>query len=111
MGKAPALPKREWLPATTAWWQTIWASPMAVAWLDADVDALTRLAILRDDFARGDAPAIALGAMQQLEDRFGLSPKARRALQWEVAQAAEPVPVTLASVTPLAINDPRAKSA
>lgn len=91
-GKAPALPSsREWSQETRSWWRTIWASPMAVAWLDADVDPLVRLAALKDDWARGKAPAVALPAMQQLEDRFGLSPKARRALQWEVSKVeAEP---------------------
>ena len=28
-----------------------------------------------------------LGAVQGLEDRFGLSPKGRRQLQWEIKQA------------------------
>jgi hypothetical protein len=81
---------------------------MATAWLDADVDGLVRLAVLKDDFARGEAPATALPAMQQLEDRFGLSPKARRALQWEITQAeAEDAPA-LAVVKPLKLKDPRA---
>jgi hypothetical protein len=63
--------------------------------------------MLKDDFARGEAPATALPAMQALEDRFGLSPKARRALQWEVARS-ESAERPLASVTPIAIKDPRA---
>lgn len=111
-GKAPALPKREagWLPSTKQWWSVVWASPMAVAWLDADVDSLVRLATLKDEFARGTAPATALPAMQQLEDRFGLSPKARRALQWEVARAEAEVPA-LALVKPFAVKDPRASPA
>jgi hypothetical protein len=41
---------------------------------------------MRDDFHRGELPVSAFSAMQALEDRFGLSPKARRALQWEVQQ-------------------------
>jgi hypothetical protein len=77
----------DWLESTLAWWATIWTSPMAVAWVDADVEPLKRLAKLRDLFERGEAPATALPAMQQLEDRYGLSPKARRALQWEIARA------------------------
>ena len=75
-------------------------------WLDADVDGLVRLAWLKDDFARGDAPATALPAMQQLEDRFGLSPKARRALQWEVSreQVASDERPSLAVVKPLKLD-------
>jgi hypothetical protein len=102
------LPAREWLPETSAWWKTIWSSPMATAWLDADVDGLVRLAVLKDEFARGSAPATALPAMQQLEDRFGLSPKARRALQWEVSQAEKVEDGHLAVVKPIRMKDPRA---
>lgn len=83
----PALPAKRpvWLKSTRSWWGVLWRSPMAAAFLEADVDALVRLARLKDDEARGTLPLAALGAMQQLEDRFGLSPKARRALQWEIA--------------------------
>ena len=88
-GAVPPLPGEEWLDSTRAWWATIWRSPMATAWQEADEDALVRLARLRDDFRRGDLPVSALGAMQQLEDRFGLSPKSRRALQWEIGHADE----------------------
>ena len=111
-GSAPVLPDREagWLDGTRAWWDTIWASPMATAWLEADVESLVRLAALKDDFARGTAPATALPAMQQLEDRFGMSPKARRALQWEVAQVEKEAPA-LAVVKPLPIKDPRGRAA
>lgn len=86
----PSLPPKKpaWLKSTRDWWRVLWASPMAAAYLEADVDALVRLARLKDDEARGALPPSALGAMQQLEDRFGLSPKARRALQWEIQQAA-----------------------
>ena len=91
-GDAPDLPDREWLPSTLEWWRQVWASPMAVAYEEADVESLVRLARLKDDFDKGDIGTSALPAMQQLEDRFGLSPKARRALQWEVAQAEEAAP-------------------
>jgi hypothetical protein len=82
----PELPGEEWLDSTIEWWNTIWTSPMATAWVDADVDAIVRLARMRDEFHRGELPVSAFGAMQALEDRFGLSPKSRRALQWEIAQ-------------------------
>lgn len=82
----PELPGEEWLESTIAWWSTIWTSPMATAWVEADVDSIIRLARMRDDFHRGELPVSAFGAMQALEDRFGLSPKSRRALQWEIAK-------------------------
>lgn len=83
-GKAPELPEAEWLDSTREWWVGIWASPMATVWVDADLDPLIRLARLRDEFSRGDLPISGLSALQALEDRFGLSPKSRRALQWEI---------------------------
>jgi hypothetical protein len=83
---APDLPGDEWLSSTIDWWMTIWSSPMAVAWEKADEDSLIRLARMRDEFHRDSLPVSAYGAMQALEDRFGLSPKSRRALQWEIAK-------------------------
>lgn len=59
---------------------------MATVWVPADEDSLVRLAKMRDEFHRGELPVSAFGAMQALEDRFGLSPKSRRALQWEIKQ-------------------------
>ena len=96
--RAPALPTKKptWRKETRGWWRTIWASPMASMWEPADVSGLIRLARLKDDVDRGTAPATALSAMQQLEDRYGLNPKSRRALQWEVTSrltSSEPPPV------------------
>jgi len=82
----PELPGEDWLESTIEWWKTIWTSPMATAWEDADVDSIIRLARMRDDFHRGELPVSAFSAMQALEDRFGLSPKSRRGLQWEIGK-------------------------
>jgi hypothetical protein len=71
---------------TRAWWKTIWASPMAAAWLDSDVPGLARLARLLDLLNEGEPNALVLAEIRHLEDRFGLSPLARRRLQWEVEQ-------------------------
>lgn len=86
-GDAPELPDLDWMDETRVWWETIWASPMATVWMDADVEPLVRLARLRDADARGEGSVAALAQITALEDRFGLSPKARRALQWEVSQS------------------------
>ena len=90
-GSAPPLPDLDWLDETLEWWDTIWSSPMATVWQPADVDPLTRLARLRDADARGEGSPTALAQITALEDRFGLSPKARRNLQWEIS-AAESAP-------------------
>lgn len=87
--RPPPLPSRKpaWLTSTRTWWRTLWASPMATAYLEADLPALVRLAEMVEARARGELGATETVAMTALEDRFGLSPKARRALQWEISQA------------------------
>ena len=76
------------MAATRGWWKTIWASPMAVVWLEADVPGLVRLAELIDlGHREGATPLTAMSEIRALEDRYGLSPLARRRLQWEVEQA------------------------
>jgi hypothetical protein len=64
---------------------------MAVVFLEADVPALERGAALAGYLDREPADYRALSELRQIEDRFGLSPLARRRLQWEVDQAAERV--------------------
>lgn len=88
-GRPPALPRKRpaWLKLTRDWWGAIWASPMATAWLPSDVPTLYRLARIMEADNRGEATASLLAEARQLEDRFGLSPMARRRLQWEVANA------------------------
>jgi hypothetical protein len=83
-GDAPPLPAGEWLDSTREWWTTIWSSPMATIWVEADIEPLCRLACLKDEFDRGERGQLV--AIQNLEDRYGLSPKARRQLQWEIKQ-------------------------
>jgi len=61
---------------------------MAALWLEADVPSLVRLAALVDLADSGDMAPQVLAEIRQLEDRFGLSPLARRRLQWELEQAA-----------------------
>jgi hypothetical protein len=84
--RVPGLGSRKpaWLKATREWWATIWRSPMSTTWIEADVPALKRLAVLVDLVGRGQVTAMLLSEMRQLEDRFGLSPLARRRLEWEL---------------------------
>jgi hypothetical protein len=53
-------------------------------YLDADIPALSRLAVLVDRAASGELGERVLGEMRLLEDRFGLNPVSRRRLGWEV---------------------------
>jgi len=87
--RPPNLPTRRprWLKGTRDWWARLWASPMATTYVAADVEPLIRLATFVECFRRGELGATELAQMTALEDRFGISPKARRGLQWEVARA------------------------
>lgn len=105
--RPPALPRRKpaWLASTRAWWGVLWRSPMAVTFLEADVPALVRLAEMVEGRARGELGATETVAMTALEDRFGLNPKSRRALQWEVAQAESGASGPVADVPKLRVVD------
>lgn len=83
---APDLPGGDWSGDTLAWWSRIWASPMATAWIDADYDAAVRLARVREAILEHPEKAALHSAASQLEDRLGLSPRARRALGWRIVE-------------------------
>jgi hypothetical protein len=82
----PPLPNRDpdWSERTIDWWRTVWASPMATIWLPADMGALHRLAELMELFSRGELSGAT--EIRNLEDRFGLSPRARQMLRWQVGK-------------------------
>lgn len=93
--RVPELPKREggWHPRLREWWASVWRSPMAGEYLDADMrGGLFHLAYLHQLFwevadlgIAGVNKLPALAAEIRLQEvRFGLSPIDRRRLQWEV---------------------------
>lgn len=81
----------DWHPTTLAWWETIWESPMADEWVDADVPALTALAVLVDEFFRTGEPRIH-AEIRMAQREFGLTPMSRRSLQWEIRRMERPRP-------------------
>jgi len=91
---APRVPKipnpdgRKWQRLTVQCWRRAWASPMSTQWLDTDIDALGRLALLWDEFYRNPT-SVAMAEIRLQEQRFGLSPLDRTRLQWEVARTDE----------------------
>lgn len=103
--RPPLLPRKRpgWLKSTREWWDVVWSSPMASVWLEADVPALVRLAEMVEGRARGTLSKTEVIAMQTIEDRYGLNPKSRRALQWEVAQAAQAEPAGPVNVPKLRV--------
>lgn len=93
--KAPTLPKRKndkgkfvkWHPRTLAWWESVWSSPMAPEYLDADVHGLLTLAELEDEFHKTTETRVRLELVKEIRlqrQAFGLTPIDRRRLQWEV---------------------------
>lgn len=85
----PTIPnpdERNWHPLTVTAWDHAWQSPMASQWLETDVDALGRLAVLWDDFYKKPCKLV-LAEIRLQEQRFGLSPLDRSRLQWEVTRA------------------------
>lgn len=84
--KIPNPDDRAWHPLTLKAWKHAWESPMASQWLETDVDALGRLALLWDEFYHAPR-AQTLSEIRLQEQRFGLSPLDRSRLQWEVNRA------------------------
>lgn len=86
----PALPEKgaAWHPLAVRWWDDIWSSPHHQEFLRADTGALFRLANLVDDYWKTGALKYA-AEIRLLEREFGLTPLARRRLEWTVVQTEE----------------------
>lgn len=93
-----------WRPTTLAWWQVIWASPMAEEWVDADVPGLFALALLMDEFWTSGGDSKIHAEIRQAAREFGLSPFSRRQLQWEIRRLEAGKPP--AGATPAAAPKP-----
>jgi len=75
----------DWHPLTLRWWLDIWESPLSSEFLRADLGSLIRLAILVNSFwLKLDLETAR--EIRLLEREFGLTPLARRRLEWTVAQ-------------------------
>jgi hypothetical protein len=94
-------PRRRWSAEAREAWRSWWLSPMASVWVESDGVTLPRALRLVDDLAVGRWTDHQ--ALSALEDRLGLSPLARRRVQWEIAQVA-PAPVV---ALPMRVDDPR----
>lgn len=89
--KAPPLPRgRKWTAKGKRYWEKVWQSPMAITFIDADLPGLERMVELVEliDTAEQRGLYGLLAELRQLEDRFGMSPLARRRLQWDIDRAA-----------------------
>lgn len=70
------------------WWAELWAQPIASVWERCDYGAIARLCRYRSLDERGETGSTQVSQMTILEDRLGLSPMARRRLQYEIDKAA-----------------------
>lgn len=82
-----------WHPGVIEWWESVWRSPMAQEFLDADMKGglylLADLHQLRWTVEGRSALVDVAKEIRLQEVRFGLSPIDRRRLQWEVARGEE----------------------
>lgn len=114
---APALPERVWNPLTLAWWEDLWASPMAPEYDESDVHGLYMLAALIDAFWDKPGNTELAKEIRNQRQSYGLSPMDRRRLQWTIEQAEDaqdrgrmrradkrPAPVVIEAE----VSDPRA---
>lgn len=85
----PTLPSSiEWYPEVVAWWDDLWASEPRKEWIDVDTHLLSVAARLYQMMLDPDTKPLAAKALageyRQILVQFGLTPMARRTLQWEV---------------------------
>ncbi|WP_157965268.1 hypothetical protein [Euzebya rosea] len=81
--EVPTLPRpngRGWLKATRDAWARWWRSPMAHEWDASDYYQLVSIAVLLDDWLRGDLDS--LKELRHWMQHYGLTPKSRRTLRW-----------------------------
>lgn len=70
-------------------WSEYWHSPQAVAWETVGCErAVAMLCQLEDSINNGCTIATVLTKHGQLQDRLGLTPKAMRAMLWEITDDA-----------------------
>lgn len=95
-------------PQVKRWWNVVWRSPMAPRWLEADIEVLYLVAVLRNKFAADPTPTMASEIRQQ-EARLGLDVIARRRLDWRIEGASRPAesPAAVAPEPPDEVEDPR----
>lgn len=70
-------------------YEALWRTPSAAAWHEADADVVVELVRLRRASSklldRGEfPPGHVTGRIGAIEDRLGLTPKARAALRWKI---------------------------
>lgn len=96
-GKPPAWPlDTKPTAALRSLWNDYWTKPQAVVWEAIGCErVVAMLCLFEDQINNGSTVATVLTRHGQLQDRLGLTPKAMRALLWEIDS--EPTPVAATS--------------
>lgn len=86
-------PGSRWYPQVSDWWTRAWSSPMVPEWTESDIDTMYLAAKLMQQFwkpatSASTCKALA-GEIRQLLAQCGLTPMARRSLQWEIERGEE----------------------
>ena len=92
--KAPPVPPLPdgvlWRPQVEDWWKRAFSSPMSDEWDTADVDAMYMAAALLQSFwdpeCGSDARVRITTQVVKIMGECGLTPMARRRLQWQIEQ-------------------------
>ena len=83
----------KWMPHVIAWWNDIWSSPMSSEFDDADIHGLYLACMYLQESTNSGLKAserISYGKNYEAAVRnYGLTPMARRSLQWEIARSDE----------------------
>ena len=91
---------------TLRWWDSVKRSPMKGEYTEADWEGLLAVAAcLNTWWFAGDTKALAEFRMQARE--YGLTPMARRSLQWEIARGEEAERRRSQTRAPQPTSDPR----
>jgi hypothetical protein len=102
-----------WHPAVLAWWTDCWSSPMAPEWTESDQHGLFLAARLMqtvwDDESSPGQRTMAATEVRHMLRECGLTPMARRSLQWEIerGESAEERTRQRRASKPVAAVDPR----
>ena len=115
--KIPLIPKRgtglKWTPEALAWWRRTWSSPMSSEYDGSDFSGIVRRLFLEDAYweaaRQGETnQMLKLSAeIRILDIEYGLTPMARRRLQWTIEQGESAEEKTTARRNKRAAESPR----
>ncbi|EHN09409.1 hypothetical protein PAI11_37430 [Patulibacter medicamentivorans] len=88
--EVPEFPGRKPSVAALVYWTAIFTSPIGGILHDVDHFGIARLCRLHSKAEQGKINGVELGELRQLEQMYGLSPWARRRLQWEIDRVGGP---------------------